>query len=229
MEPHPLLQTKLYIPPSRPDLVSRPRLLERLNAGLATWGGFTQTIDAFLVDAQDLLEELLGMAENMGWGSKVIEILALRALAMQATGDSDQAMMSLERALTLAEPEGFIRGFVDEGLPMARLLYEAVSHGISPDYALRLLAAFPAGEPNQLDRSEIQALKHGLIEPPGERELEVLQLIAGGLINQEIAARLFLSLNTVKAHCRNIYGKLGVRSRIQAVAGARALRVLPFS
>jgi LuxR family maltose regulon positive regulatory protein len=126
-----------------------------------------------------------------------------------------------------AEPEGFVRVFVDEGPPMARLLYEALTRGIAPDYARRLLAAFPVAEPEQADPSKTRAPKSGLIEPLSERELKVLQLIAAGLTNPEIASRLFLSLNTVKAHSRNIYGKLGAHSRTQAVARARALGVLP--
>jgi LuxR family maltose regulon positive regulatory protein len=110
---------------------------------------------------------------------------------------------------------------------MAHLLYDAVKREISPDYTGRLLAAFSTVEPEQTDPSKTQALKHELVEPLSERELEVLQLIADGLTNQEIASRLFLSLNTVKVHTRNIYGKLGVNNRTSAVARARALGILP--
>jgi len=156
----------------------------------------------------------------------VIEILILQALSLQAQGDTDQAITTLEQALTLAEPEGFIRVFVDAGPPMARLLYEAVTRGIAPDYARRLLAAFPVTEPERADPSETQVPKSELVELLSERELEVLQLIAEGLTNPEIASRLFLSLNTVKVHARNIYGKLGVHNRTQAVARARVLGVL---
>jgi LuxR family maltose regulon positive regulatory protein len=173
-----------------------------------------------------LLQRLLEAAEAGQHTSRVIEILMLQALAFQAGGEPTQAVTRLERALTLAEPEGFVRIFVDEGPPMVRLLHEAVSRGIAPDYARRLLAAFPASEADQLDRWETQAPGHDLVEPLSERELEVLELVARGLTNREIASRLFLSLNTVKAHTRNIYGKLGVRSRTQAVAKARSLGVL---
>ena len=110
---------------------------------------------------------------------------------------------------------------------MARLLYEALSHGIAPDYVRRLLAAFPTTEPEQAGPLQTQVPQPDLIEPLSDRELEVLQLISEGLTNREIASRLFLSLNTVKAHSRNIYGKLEVHNRTEAAARARALGLLP--
>ena len=109
---------------------------------------------------------------------------------------------------------------------MAHLLYEALSREIAPDYVRRLLAAFPVAEPDQTNTSESQVSGSVLIEPLSTRELEVLQLIAKGLTNAEIAARLFLSLNTVKVHARNIYGKLGVNNRTQAVARARTFGIM---
>jgi LuxR family maltose regulon positive regulatory protein len=148
-------------------------------------------------------------------------------LALQAGGDTDQAITALEKALTLAKPAGFIRIFVDEGPLMARLLYETLSRGIAPDYVRRLLAAFPVTEPEQPDVSKTRAPNSELIEPLSERELEVLQLIAEGLTNPEIASRLFLALNTVKTHAGNIYGKLNVHSRTQAIARAQVLGLLP--
>ena len=109
---------------------------------------------------------------------------------------------------------------------MARLLYEALARGISPDYVRRLLAAFTDMEPEQPDPSKSQIQEAEWLEPLSERELEVLQLIAEGMSNPEIAAKLYLSLNTVKAHTRSIYGKLDVKSRTQATARARALGLL---
>jgi LuxR family maltose regulon positive regulatory protein len=167
---------------------------------------------------------LFQVTEAGGWTMFAIETLALESLAFQALGDIDQALYCLGHALSLAEPEGFVRVFADKGEPMARLLYQAAERRIAPEYAGRLLAAFPAVEPapTALSRPSPE-----MIEPLSEREREVLLLIAEGLSNREIAQRLFLSLSTVKVHTYNIYGKLGVHSRTQAVAKARALGILP--
>lgn len=119
-----------------------------------------------------------------------------------------------------------MRLFVDEGLFMTRLLSEAASRGITPDYTQRLLASFSS---TGLVQSHASVSQTEMVESLSERELEVLQQIAAGLTNQEIADRLFLSLYTVKAHARNIYSKLGVGSRTQAVARARELEMLPRS
>jgi LuxR family maltose regulon positive regulatory protein len=180
-----------------------------------------------LDEADELLPCLLEAAEVGGRTSRSIEILVLQALAFQAGGSTTRAMPALERALALAEPEGFIRIFVDEGPPMARLLYEAAAREIASEYARRLLAAFPIAQSEQAEPSKSQVPESEMVEPLSEREIEVLQLIAEGLTNREIASRFFLSVNTVKAHTRNIYGKLGVRSRTQAVARARGLGILP--
>jgi LuxR family maltose regulon positive regulatory protein len=180
-----------------------------------------------LDEAGTLLQRLLEAAEADGRISSAIEILALQALAFQARGDLDRALTTLERSLTPAESGGFVRVFVDEGPPMAHLLHQAAARGIAPDYTRRLLAAFPVVETTEAGPSETPAPSSELIEPLSERELQVLRLVADGLTNQEIASRLFLSLNTVKSHTRNIHGKLGVHSRTQAVARARQLGLLP--
>ena len=179
-----------------------------------------------LEQAHGLLPWMLEAAEVGGRTSKSIEILGIQSMAFQAEGKLTLALQSLERALSLAEPLGFAGAFVDEGPPMARLLYEAAARGIAPEYARCLLSAFQVQAPGQYDRPKIQVQEQDLIEPLSEREMEVLQLIAKGLTNREIASRLFLSLNTVKAHSRNIYGKLDVHSRTQAVVRARTLGIL---
>jgi LuxR family maltose regulon positive regulatory protein len=181
-------------------------------------------VDDAVHDAVRLLERLLHAAEQGGRVGSVIEILALQALTHQACGDSPSALAPLERALSLAEPEGYVRVFVVEGPPMARLLRGAASRGIAPYSARRLLAAFPAAGPRSDGPS---AAPSADVELLSERELEVLRHIATGLTNREIGARLYLSPYTVKAHARSIYDKLGAHSRTQAVAKARELGILP--
>lgn len=180
-------------------------------------------------EALELLRWLFEAAEAMGRTTRSIEILLLQALAFQAAGDTPQALVALEQALVLAEPESFVRIFVDEGTPVARLLYEAAARGIAADYAGRLLSAFPVAEPEPPEAPEQHALGAGLVEPLSERELEVLHLIAEGLTNPEIASKLFISLHTVKAHASHIYGKLDVHNRTQAVTKATTLGMLPPS
>ncbi len=166
-----------------------------------------------------LLESALPIAEQVNRVGLVIEYEILIALAAQALGQSEKVLSALGRALALAEPEGYVRIFVDEGRAVARLLYEAASRGIKPEYTGRLLAAFPTAGPPAPKQA-------GLVEPLSERELEVLRLIAEGLSNEEAAQRLVLSLPTIKWHASNIYGKLGVKSRTEAVARAKALGIL---
>jgi LuxR family maltose regulon positive regulatory protein len=175
-------------------------------------------------DAQQLLSRLLLAAERAGRLGRVIEILALQALAAYAQGDTAGAVDALERALTLAEPEGYIRTFVDEGEPI-RLLLERVKaedRGMK-EYAAQLLAAFKV-----MDKLHPSAFipQPSLVESLSERELEVLRLIADGLSNHEIADKLVIGLGTVKTHINNIFGKLDVKSRTQAVARARELNLL---
>ena len=172
-----------------------------------------------------LLRHLYKIAERSGRISRSIEIGMLQALAYQSTGQTEQALESFERVLNLAEPKGFIRIFVDEGPPMASLLYEALKHGIEPEYVRRLLGAFPVTEPEEAASTKYAVEQSELIEPLSEREIEVLRLVAKGLPNQAVATRLFLSVHTVKTHTRNIYSKLGVNNRTQAVDRARTLGI----
>jgi LuxR family maltose regulon positive regulatory protein len=210
------------------DELSYMREFEHLTLARVLIAQYTSSgEDGAIHEAVGLLERLLQAAQEGGRMGSVIQILVLQTIAYEAQDDTSSALLSLERALALAEPEGYGRIFVDEGSLMARVLYEAISRGIAPDYVRRLLAAFPAGEGEQTALSKSQAPGFDLIEPLSEREIEVLQLISEGLTNPEIASRLFLALNTVKVHTRNINGKLGVHNRTLAVTKGRALGILP--
>ncbi len=167
-----------------------------------------------------LLERLLQAAEAEGRTGLHIEALVLHALGYWRRGDRAGAMTSLERALRLAEPEGYVRLFADLGLPMARLLQEAHSRDVMPDYVEKLLAAFGG------DISSPAPAEQALPEPLTPREQEILESIAAGLTNREIGKALVISPQTVKKHTGNIYGKLGVHSRTEAVARARELDLL---
>jgi LuxR family transcriptional regulator, maltose regulon positive regulatory protein len=173
-------------------------------------------------DATGLLDRLLAAADEGGRRGNAIEILILQALAHEARGDLPTALVSLVRALTLAEPKGYVRAFIDEGPPMARLLSEALAHGLMPDATRRLLDAF--GVPESPD-THIEA-GHPLPEPLSARELDVLRLIAAGLSNQQIADRLYLALDTVKGHNRRLFARLGVQRRTEAISRARELGLL---
>jgi LuxR family maltose regulon positive regulatory protein len=166
------------------------------------------------------------MAEK-AWADQELMALVLLAVAVDAQGEEARAVELLDEALALSEPGGFIRIFVDEGAPMARLLHRAMSQSLHPDYVRHLLAAFPASGREQAAPSRAAAAAIGLAEPLSSRELEVLDLIAAGLTNQQVAVRLYVSLHTVKSHARNIYAKLGVSSRTQAAAKGRVLGLLP--
>ena len=164
--------------------------------------------------------------EARGWEDERLKVMVLQAVAHHAHGEEDRAGQLLSDALALAEPGGFIRIFVDEGIPMVQLLSEAAARGILPSkYAGKLLAAFEAEEQRSEDRASPPPAQP-LVEPLSQRELEVLQLIARGLSNHEICERLFLALNTVKGHNRKIFGKLQVQRRTEAVARARELGLL---
>jgi LuxR family maltose regulon positive regulatory protein len=174
-----------------------------------------------------VLEPYRRRVEERAWADEQLKTMILQAVAFDALGERSRAVELLGEALKLAEPGGFIRIFVDEGPPMARLLCEALSQGVQPGYVRRVLAAFPVDARDGGAPPTTSAAGTRLAEPLSRRELEVLPLIAEGLSNQEIAARLYLSLHTVKAHARSIYAKLGVNSRTQAAARARALGYLP--
>ena len=169
------------------------------------------------------LEALHEMASRAGWQSTVTRTRALQAVVAPT---HDEALTFLAEALALAEPEGYVRAFVDAGEPMAALLRQvAASQGIGADYARRLLAAFSGpGLPSGLKPETVQP--ETLVEPLSGRELDVLHSLAEGHTNQEIAQSLCVSVNTVKTHLKNIYGKLGVGNRRQATAKAEELGLI---
>ncbi|MBN1976759.1 MAG: AAA family ATPase [Anaerolineae bacterium] len=171
-------------------------------------------------DAARLLARLLKAAEStQRWGS-AIEALLLLALTQHKKPEPDRALHALERALSLAEPEGYVRIFVDEGPPMADLLRQAAGRGMAPRYVRELLAAFDASEPAEPRHAQ------PLIEPLSDREIEVLRLAAAGLSNREIAEQLYVSINTVKAHSKSVYRKLDAHNRTQAINRAQELGLL---
>ncbi len=184
-----------------------------------------------LDQAARLLERLLQAAETGGRLGSAIQILLLQALAFQAQDKLPQALAALERALTLAEPEDYVRSFVDEGEALRWLMadFRLTIKKLSPQdthplrgYVERLLAAFP--EPREAHpKSKIQNLKSEMIEPLSERELEVLKLLRSELSGPEIAAQLMVSLNTLRTHTKNIFNKLGVNNRRAAVRRAEQL------
>ncbi len=185
-----------------------------------------------------LLDRLMEDATAKARMSSVLEILIVRALACWARGAREEALTTIERALVLAEPEGYIRRFVDEGLSMAAILRAAFAHGITRDYVSRLLTAVSAeqgaapgfGTGEMGIRSYQPASRQSLYEPGSERlsvrELEVLRLIASGKSNAEIAQKLVIALSTVKSHTNSIFGKLQVTNRSEAIVRAREMQLL---
>ena len=187
-------------------------------------------LESAIAEALALLARLLLAAEAGGRTGSVLEILLLQTLAQAAKGDTLTALTLLDRALALAEPEGYVRVFVREGLPMVQLLSIAITEGIRRSEAGKLFAACTAEKVGSVERREstdVQpSVSQFLVEPLSEREIEVLQLVAQGFSNREIAERLYLALPTIKGHNRNIYSKLQVSRRTEAVARARALGLL---
>jgi LuxR family maltose regulon positive regulatory protein len=190
-------------------------------------------------DALSLIDRLLADAESGARMGGVIEILILQALALKSRRDISEALAALERALTLAKPEGYVRLFVDEGAPMAALLSEFLKakrqrsretrhHGLL-GYVQRLLEVFESPHtstkppvPNGFAWTPDQQL----VDPLTAREREVLGLIAEGLSNQEIAAQLFIATSTVKGYVHSLFRKFEVDSRTRAVARARELNLI---
>ncbi len=199
-----------------------------------------------LESAANLLERMLLRSESAKQQLWVIRTLVLQALLYQAQGNRGKSLQSLSRAMNLAEPEGIIQTFVDEAEPMMHLLDEAIKQNVHTEYAHRLLKAFPASQPELRPGADIQTdasapvgpeigfaksgqtlpVKGMLVEPFSAREMEIIRLIAEGWSNSEIAQKLYISVRTVKYHTTNIYSKLGVSGRTQAIARGRELGLL---
>jgi LuxR family transcriptional regulator, maltose regulon positive regulatory protein len=189
-----------------------------------------------LGEASAMLAQLLPAVETRGWTRYLIEIRVLQALASQGQGDRQGALTALQRALTLAAPEDYVRVFVDEGVPIAALLAEVANRALLvAGYAARLLEAFP--DELRIENAELRTTSSSnsqfsilnsqfLVEPLSDRELEILHLIAAGRSNQEVADTLVIAVSTVKKHINNLYGKLNVQSRTQALVRARELKLL---
>ncbi len=199
------------------DEVTFPR--ERAYLTLAQWRIAQGQANTTL----GLLDRLLRGAEAQQRSGDLIKILALRAAALHTLGQTEQAMSDLAGALALGEPEGIVRSLVDAGEPLAELLTRMKDEGgRMNNYVQKILSAF--GLKTTFHPSSF--ILHPLVEPLSTREREVLRLIAQGLSNQEIAERLVVSLSTVKTHINNLYGKLDVRTRTQALARARELKLI---
>jgi LuxR family transcriptional regulator, maltose regulon positive regulatory protein len=175
-----------------------------------------------LDEATGLLHRLLAAAEEGTRAGTVVEVLVLLALARQAQGDMPAALAALRRAMTLGQPEGYVRVFADEGPPMARLLKRLGKEApVIAEYARRLVAATVRTD------HPVPVAQTGLIEPLSDRELDVLRLLATDLGGPDIARRLHVSLNTMRTHSRNIFRKLQVNDRRAAVRQAVELDLLP--
>jgi LuxR family maltose regulon positive regulatory protein len=175
-----------------------------------------------LADAIGLLDRLLVEAEAQDRMASIIDILIALALAQRARGDTPAALERLRRALSLAEPEGYLRTFVDEGEPMRDLLRHAVAGDTDSGYARRLLQAFDE-PPRSVTNTATPAR---LAEPLTAREIEIMRLLAAGRRNQEIADHLVISVATVKRHLANAYRKLDVNHRTEALLRANELNLL---
>ncbi len=183
----------------------------RLHLELARCGRFTQTQLIF-----DFLDRMLSAAQKSARTGSAIEIMLLQAQVLHLLGRSADALKKFNQCLSLAEPEGYIRLFVDEGKPIVELLRLAIQFNIHTNYSGQLLA---------LIQQDLPAVGN-LSEPLTEREAEVLRMLAIGLSNREIAEKLVISLSTIKTHITRVYNKLDVASRTQAIVRARELKII---
>jgi LuxR family transcriptional regulator, maltose regulon positive regulatory protein len=189
--------------------------------------------DRSALDAMQLLERLLKAAQDGGRMGSVIEILVLQGLAHHAQGDTSAALPALEQALTLAEPEGYVRIFLDEGSIMQQLLLKATKQKIMPNHTGKLLAEFRAEQQRNAGESPLpdsrrqpSAGSQPLLETLSQRELQVLRLFNTDLSGPEIALKLEIALSTVRTHTKSIFSKLNVTNRRAAVKRASDLDLI---
>lgn len=178
------------------------------------------------INAEKVIKSFLPIVERSDSIDRLIRTLILHSRVLQGFGDTEKAISRLTHALELAQPRGYLRTFIDAGEGIAKLLFQCAQQGIHKQFCLEILEAFPT------DSKTIYPIKsdsssESIVESLSQREIEVLQLIAEGCTNQQIAEELIVSLSTVKTHARNIFGKLGVKNRTEAVAKARLFGLLP--
>ena len=176
----------------------------------------------------ELLDQLQKYTESTHKTTVLIEVLLLQAIRQDTGGDETSALRLLEKAIELAEPGGFVRLFVDLGPPVTRLLNLLHRQGVSPNYIGPILTSYPSYTTDDGRMTE-PSPSSPLVDPLTSREMEVLELLAQRLTNKEIAERLIISPGTVKTHGLNLYAKLGVHGRQQAVERARELSLLSIS
>ncbi len=224
---------RFTLPVLAPDAKITPATALLYNCALriALHRAQTRQEEAGLEPALELADRLIAGALRRHYVPTALETLLLRAQVHAALGDQERALADYAHALQLGEPEGYISIFIEEGAPVGEGLAALLEHnrlqGAQVEYARSILAALAGGDkPAAAPVAAAPPVGHGLIEPLSPRELEVLCLIAEGCSNKEIAERLVITVSAVKKHTANIYGKLSVSSRTQALARARQLGLL---
>jgi LuxR family maltose regulon positive regulatory protein len=181
----------------------------------------------YYAEILSVLEEPMRELEQGGANWYLINLMPIQALALKALGREEDALNILSHCLTLAEPEGYVRAFVEKGSPMARLLQTALRQGIETQYITELLPAFNLHVESYESRTPAARFSGArLIEPLSERELEVLRFLNTNLSTPEIAREMILAPSTIRTHVRNIYAKLGTHGRIEAIQKAKDLDLI---